>query len=106
MSGKRYTFEDFVGIIALLRSPEGCPWDREQTHESLKRYLIEETYETLDAIDRDDPAKVCDELGDVLLQVMLHAQIASESGAFDIHDVIHNSAVKMVTRHTHIFGGD
>jgi tetrapyrrole methylase family protein/MazG family protein len=103
---KKYSFDEIVAIIALLRSEKGCPWDREQTHESLKKYLIEETYETLDAIDKGDPAKICDELGDILLQVLLHAQISAEAGQFDIGDVISGSAAKMVQRHTHIFGED
>lgn len=104
MKGNKHDFYALKDIVARLRAPNGCPWDREQTHESLKRYLIEETYETIEAIDAKDPLKICDELGDVLLQVFMHAQIASESGAFDMEDVIDNVATKMIVRHRHVFG--
>lgn len=104
MEVKNYDYEALKAIIARLRAPDGCPWDREQTHASLKRYLIEETYETLEAIDAGEPAKICDELGDVLLQVVLHAQIASEAGQFTMDDVVHGVAAKMVARHRHVFG--
>ncbi|TDL30417.1 nucleoside triphosphate pyrophosphohydrolase [Jeotgalibacillus sp. S-D1] len=90
-------------IIAKLRSPEGCPWDREQTHDSLKRYLIEEVYELLEAIDNDDIDHMTEELGDVLLQVMLHSQIGEDSGYFTIQDVIYRITEKMVRRHPHVF---
>lgn len=100
----RYDYEALKGVIRKLRSPEGCPWDREQTHESLKRYLIEETYETLEAIDTGDPEKIRDELGDVLLQVLLHSEIASEQGQFNMDDVVHGVAAKMIARHRHVFG--
>ncbi|AJD89392.1 hypothetical protein JMA_00750 [Jeotgalibacillus malaysiensis] len=102
--------EDFYGefsklreIISILRSPVGCPWDREQTHESLKRYLIEETYEFLEAVDRGDIDEMINELGDVLLQVMLHAQIGEDDGYFNITDVIQGVSAKMVRRHPHVF---
>ena len=91
-------------IIATLRSPDGCPWDREQTHESLKKYLIEEAYELLDAIDREDDDHMVEELGDVLLQVMLHAQIGEDEGMFSIEDVIESISRKMIRRHPHVFG--
>lgn len=91
-------------IMEILRSPHGCPWDREQTHESLKRYLIEETYEVMESIDKQDEDKLMEELGDVLLQVVFHGQIARERGAFDIFDVITRICRKMIERHTHIFG--
>jgi tetrapyrrole methylase family protein/MazG family protein len=104
MKAGKYDYEALKAVIAKLRAPDGCPWDREQTHQSLKRYLIEETYETLEAIDAGDPDKVCDELGDVLLQVVLHAQIASEAGQFTMDDVVHGVAAKMVARHRHVFG--
>ena len=104
MESKRYDYEALKAVIARLRAPDGCPWDREQTHDSLKRFLIEETYETLEAIDAKDDAKICDELGDVLLQVVLHAQIAAESGRFTMDDVVHGVAAKMVARHRHVFG--
>ncbi|KIL52519.1 nucleoside triphosphate pyrophosphohydrolase [Jeotgalibacillus soli] len=91
-------------IIAALRGPDGCPWDKEQTHESLKRYLIEEAYELLEAIDSGDIDHMIEELGDVLLQVMLHAQIGEDSGYFTIQDVIFGISEKMVRRHPHVFG--
>lgn len=91
-------------IIAKLRSPEGCPWDRKQTHETLKKYLIEEAYELLDAIDREDIDNMVEELGDVLLQVLLHAQIGEDEGMFQIEDVIESISAKMVRRHPHVFG--
>ena len=95
--------EDFVSIIARLRAPDGCPWDREQTHQSLKKNLLEECYEVLDAIDDGSSAKLCDELGDVLLQVVFHAQIASEEGRFSLRDVIDGVGRKMIRRHPHVF---
>ncbi|PPA68542.1 nucleoside triphosphate pyrophosphohydrolase [Jeotgalibacillus proteolyticus] len=91
-------------IIAALRSPTGCPWDREQTHESLKKHLIEEAYELLEAIDQKDYDHITEELGDVLLQVMLHAQIGEDDGYFTIQDVISTLSEKMIRRHPHVFG--
>jgi len=91
-------------IMEILRSPGGCPWDREQTHETLKRYLLEEAYEVIESIDKQDEDKLLEELGDVLLQVVFHSQIAREQGAFDIFDVITRICQKMIQRHTHIFG--
>jgi len=102
----RYEFSDLVDIMALLRSEKGCPWDREQTHESLKKYLIEETYEVLEAIDLKDKERLSEELGDLLLQIVFHARIAAEEGTFDIGDVISGICRKMVLRHTHVFGND
>jgi MazG family protein len=99
-------FVRLVDIIRQLRDPLiGCPWDKEQTHQSLKPYLIEESYEVLDAIDSSDTAELCQELGDVLLQVVLHSQVAKDSGqkAFDIEDVISGLSDKLVRRHPHIF---
>ena len=104
MEKKKYTFQDLLNIMELLRSDKGCPWDREQTHESLKRYLIEETYEVLEALDSGDKDKFADELGDLLLQIVFHAQIAKESGTFTIDDVISCICQKMINRHTHVFG--
>ncbi len=104
MKKERYTFKDLLEIMARLRAPGGCPWDREQNHNSLKRYLIEEAYEVLEAIDEQKPEKLCDELGDLLLQVVFHAQIAKESKQFDIDDVIHGVSSKMISRHRHVFG--
>ena len=98
------SFDGLREIVRRLRAPDGCPWDRVQTHESLRRYLLEETYETLDALDGGNPAKLREELGDVLLQILLHAQIASESGEFTIDDVIEGIATKLLRRHPHVFG--
>jgi tetrapyrrole methylase family protein/MazG family protein len=100
----KYDFSDLIEIMKLLRSKEGCPWDREQTHDSLKKYLIEETYEVLEAIDLKDREKLKEELGDLLLQIVFHAQIAAEDEVFDINDVISGICRKMVLRHTHVFG--
>lgn len=91
-------------IISTLRGPNGCPWDREQTHHSLKKYLIEETYELLEAIEEEDVDHMIEELGDVLLQVMLHAQIGEDEGMFTMEEVIESTASKMVRRHPHVFG--
>ena len=101
-----YTFDDLVAVIGILRGPEGCPWDREQTHASLRQFLLEECYETLDAIRQKDPYMLADELGDVLLQVVLHARIADEHAEFDATDVTTAICKKMIARHTHIFGTD
>jgi len=90
--------------MARLRSERGCPWDREQTLESLRSYLIEETYELLDAIDQKDRQAQCEELGDVLLQIVFQSQIAAEEGWFDVYDVIHQLAEKLIRRHPHVFG--
>ncbi|WP_042354638.1 nucleoside triphosphate pyrophosphohydrolase [Bacillus rubiinfantis] len=97
-------FHKLRDIIAQLRGPEGCPWDKEQTHESLKKYLIEETYEVIDAINSGDIDHLIEELGDVLLQVMLHAQIGTDEGYFSIDDVIEGLSAKMIRRHPHVFG--
>ncbi len=97
-------FSRLVDILVKLRAPDGCPWDREQTHESLKRNLLEESYEVLDAIDRQDPRLLAEELGDVLLQIVFHAQIARESGRFTIDDVVNAISDKLVRRHPHVFG--
>jgi tetrapyrrole methylase family protein/MazG family protein len=92
-------------IAARLRAPEGCPWDREQTHASLRPYLLEEAYEALEALDRGDLAMLRDELGDLLFQIAIHAQLASEAGAFDIADVGRAIGEKLVRRHPHVFAG-
>lgn len=97
-------FNDFRRTIDALRNPGGCPWDREQTHESLRRYLIEEAYEVTDAITQGDMDDVREELGDVLLQVLLHSRIAEENGDFTINDVIRTVNEKMISRHPHVFG--
>jgi tetrapyrrole methylase family protein/MazG family protein len=96
-------FESLVGLIARLRGEKGCPWDREQTHESLKSTTIEEAYEVVEAIDQDDRA-LASELGDLLLQVVFHSQIAAEGGRFDVTEVIGHVSEKMVRRHPHVFG--
>lgn len=97
-------FDRLIEVIARLRAPNGCPWDRVQTHDSLKPYLVEEVYEVLEAIDRNDPALLQEELGDLLLQIVLHAQIASESQQFSLRDVAEQIAEKMIRRHPHVFG--
>lgn len=100
------SFEGFQGLIAHLRAPEGCPWDREQTHQSLRTNLLEEAYEAIEAIDNDDPAEMQEEFGDLLLQVVLQTQIASEYGEFNMTDVIHGIHSKLVHRHPHVFGDE
>ena len=97
------SFLPFVELIAHLRSPEGCPWDRKQTHLSLRTNLLEETYEVLDAIDGGDPDSLSEELGDLLLQIVLHAQLANEAGKFNVYDVIMGIHNKLVFRHPHVF---
>jgi len=93
-----------VGIMARLRAPDGCPWDREQTPQTLKKYFVEETYEVLDAIDAGDPDLLCEELGDALLQVVFHAELAAEEGVFNIDDVTASIVHKLIRRHPHVFG--
>jgi MazG family protein len=97
-------FEKLVALQARLRGPNGCPWDREQSHESLRKFLIEETYEVLDAMESGDPHKFSSELGDLMLQVVFHAILAEESGSFTMSDVIESVHTKMVRRHPHVFG--
>lgn len=96
-------FHDLVDVVAKLRSPEGCPWDIKQTHESLKPFLLEEVYEVLEALDTRNPQHLREELGDLLLQILLHAHIESEKQAFTIHDVISNLTHKLIRRHPHVF---
>ena len=98
------SFDTLVDIIAKLRSPDGCPWDREQTHFSIKGNLLEETYEVLEAIDEGDMGKLCEELGDLLMQIVLHAQMAREDKDFEMRDVICSINTKLVHRHPHVFG--
>lgn len=97
-------FDRFVATISALRAPDGCPWDREQTHQSIAHNMIEEAYEAVDAIESGDAAHLREELGDVLLQVVLQSQIASDQGEFDIDDVAADVNAKMVRRHPHVFG--
>lgn len=101
-----YTFEELKEIIAVLRSENGCPWDRAQTHESMRKCLQDECDEVLEAIDKKDTENLCEELGDILLQVMLHSRIAEEAGEFTVEDVIAVLCRKMIRRHPHVFGGE
>jgi tetrapyrrole methylase family protein/MazG family protein len=97
-------FSTLVDIIARLRAPDGCPWDRKQSHASLRENLLEECYEVLEALDEGDSGKLSDELGDLLMQIVLHAQIAAEGGEFELGDVIKSINAKLIHRHPHIFG--
>lgn len=99
-------FSKLIDLMAALRAPNGCPWDRKQTHESLKPYLLEETYEVLETIDHRDDKKLREELGDVLLQVIFHSQIAAEAGTFTIDEVVDQLSAKLIRRHPHVFGDD
>ena len=101
-TAERMTASDLRMITALLRSPEGCPWDREQTHESVRDNFIEETYEVIEAIDNRDPVLMCEELGDVLLQVMFHARMEEERGGFSLDDVYDGICRKLILRHPQI----
>lgn len=101
---ERYDWEDLLTIMRILRAPGGCPWDREQTHQSIRRNFLEETYEALDAIDRDSAPDMQEELGDVLLQVVFHAAMEEERGRFTPDDVVDGVAQKLVFRHAHVFG--
>lgn len=98
------SLDEFITTIARLRAPDGCPWDREQTHRTLARYLLEEAYEVLEAIHEGDSAKLKEELGDLLLQVVLNAQVAQDAGDFDIQDIAKSINEKIVSRHPHVFG--
>lgn len=100
---KVFDFKDILGIMEILRSSEGCPWDRDQTHKSLRPYLIEEAYELVDAIDSQDPDKIAEELGDILLQIAFHSQIASENGDFNIYHITSGLGEKLYYRHPHVF---
>jgi len=104
MSETGKAFEELVAIMARLRAPDGCPWDREQTFDSLKKYLIEETYETVDALNNRDMNELRGELGDLLLQILFQSQLAQEQGDFDINDVIEGISSKLIRRHPHVFG--
>jgi tetrapyrrole methylase family protein/MazG family protein len=102
--GKLSDFATLVDIIAKLRAPDGCPWDKEQTHLSLKPNLLEECYEALEAIDEADDQKLCEELGDILMQIALHSQIGQENGKFGVEDVLKSINTKLIRRHPHVFG--
>ena len=101
---ERYDFKDLENVMALLRAPGGCPWDREQTHQSIRRNMLEEAYEVAEAIDEESPEHLQEELGDVLLQVVFHACMAQEKGWFNLEDVVDGVAQKLVFRHPHVFG--
>ena len=101
---EKYSFEDLVAITKILRSDEGCPWDREQTHKSIRMNFVEETFEACEAIDNDDPVLLLEELGDVLAQVVFHAELETEVGRFDINDVADGVCKKFIERHPHVFG--
>jgi len=104
MENKMDSFQKLLGIMAALRAENGCPWDREQTRESLTPYLVEETYEVLEAIEENSPHKIKEELGDLLFQIVFHCQLAKERGEFSIEDVIDAISNKMIGRHPHVFG--
>lgn len=99
-----YDINDFLRLVTVLRSPGGCPWDRKQTHESIKKNFIEETYEAVEAINKADSEGLKEELGDVLLQVAMHSEMESEKGSFDFNDVVNDICKKLVVRHPHVFG--
>lgn len=101
---EKYNFQDLVEIMKYLRAPNGCPWDKEQTHQSIRSNLIEETYEVVEAIDNNDSELLKEELGDLLLQVIFHSEMASEESKFDINDVVNDICQKLVIRHPHVFG--
>ncbi len=101
---KKYTYEELLQIVAELRSKHGCPWDRKQTHESMIKCLREESEEVIAAIENRDDENLCEELGDVMLQVLMHSQIAAEGNRFTIEDVVDMLARKLVRRHPHVFG--
>lgn len=103
---ERYSFDELVQIMHMLQAPDGCPWDRAQTHESLRPYMLEEVYECIDAINEGDPVHLYDELGDLLMQVVMHAEIGKKHGEFDVIDSITAICQKMIARHSHIFGSD
>ncbi len=100
----KYNIDDLVAIIKVLRAPDGCPWDREQTHESIKKNFIEETYEVVEAINKQSTDMLREELGDVLLQIVLHSEMESENGNFSFDDVVNDIVQKLVVRHPHVFG--
>lgn len=100
----RYDIDDLIQLVTVLRAPGGCPWDREQTHQSIKKNFIEETYEVVEAINKNDAESLKEELGDILLQVALHAEMERERGSFDFNDVANDICQKLVIRHPHVFG--
>ena len=100
----KHDFESLRTLVEILRSEDGCPWDREQTHTSIRNDLIEETYEVVEGIDKDDRELIREELGDVMFQVMFHSRIEEEQGVFSVDDVINDICAKMIFRHPHVFG--
>ena len=102
--GERFELDPLVKVMSRLRSPDGCPWDIEQSHATLRRYIIEEVYEVLEAIDEQDPTHLCEELGDLLLQIVFHARMAEEAGDFSMQDVVDTVTEKLIRRHPHVFG--
>lgn len=106
MDKTKYTTDDLLLIMKKLRGENGCPWDRVQTHESIKECMVEESYEVIDALDKKDDKMMANELGDLLLQIVFHSQIASERGAFDFSDVTDEICKKLISRHNHVFGND
>jgi len=103
---EKYTIEDLLELMAFLRSDKGCPWDKEQTHDSIKHNIVEEAYEVVDTISDNDPVAMADELGDLLLQIVFHSQMAKEKDEFDFDDVLKNICDKLISRHTHLFGNE
>ena len=97
-------FDDLVGVVQTLLAPGGCPWDREQTHSTLRKYLLEETYELIEAVEADDPKAMTEELGDLLVHVLFHAEMAKAAGEFELGNIVHSAAAKMIGRHPHVFG--
>ncbi len=103
LSENKHDFDSLVSVMEILRSEDGCPWDREQTHESIRKCLIEETYEVIEAIDNNDPVLMREELGDLMFQAVFHARIESEKDNFDIYDCVNDICQKMINRHPHVF---
>lgn len=106
MTDVKRPIDELLDIMATLRGPEGCPWDKEQTHESLRPYVVEEAYEVVEAVDGGENGEIKEELGDLLLQIIFHSQIAAETGRFDFDDVIRGINDKLLRRHPHVFGGE
>ena len=103
LAKERYDFQDLADIVSLLRAENGCPWDREQTHKSIRSCMIEEAYEVVEAIDTENSVLLREELGDVLFQVLFHSQLEAEQGRFTVEDVVHDICLKMIRRHLHVF---
>ena len=104
LSKEKYDFDDLCDVVTILRGEGGCPWDREQDHHSIRKGMIEECYEVVEAIDKEDAALLREELGDVLLQIVFHSDMEKDAGRFDIQDVANDECVKMIHRHPHVFG--